>query len=187
MTISIRAFIKKMLGKHLMRFGVGLSYERIIFKQKMVLANFAIYNLKTEKTVLSVDSLGISYNSFINLLVGKKQIGINWINSTISLKQIANNPITISNLFSYIRIHKDKIEIFARIRNVSIVDIDITAIFSNIKDKPECFLSVDSISLNDYKKIFLANLSSSFIKSIYDDTGITVSAYYIHDYNKHYN
>ncbi len=96
MTISIRAFIKKMLGKHLMRFGVGLSYERIIFKQKMVLANFAIYNLKTEKTVLSVDSLGISYNSFINLLVGKKQIGINWINSTISLKQIANNPITIS-------------------------------------------------------------------------------------------
>ena len=187
MTISIRAFIKKMLGKHLMRFGVGLSYERIIFKQKMVLANFAIYNLKTEKTVLSVDSLGISYNSFINLLVGKKQIGINWINSTISLKQIANNPITISNLFSYIRIHKDKIEIFARIRNVSIVDIDITAIISNIKDKPECFLSVASISLNDYKKIFLANLSSSFIKSIYDDTGITVSAYYIHDYNKHYN
>lgn len=33
----------------------------------------------------------------------------------------------------------------------------------------------------------MTNLSSNFIKSIYDDTGITVSAYYIHDQNKHYN
>ena len=187
MTISIRAFLKKMLDKHLMRLGVGFSYERIIFKQKMVLANVAICHLKTGNTVISVDSLGISYNSFINLLCGKKQIRINFINFTVSLKQIANNPITISNLFSCISIHKDKIEIFTRIRNVSIVDIDITAIFSNIKDKPECFVSIDSISLNDFKKIFMTNLSSNFIKSIYDDTGITVSAYYIHDQNKHYN
>ncbi len=187
MTISIRAFLKKMLDKHLMRLGVGFSYERIIFKQKMVLANVAICHLKTGNTVISVDSLGISYNSFINLLCGKKQIRINFINFTVSLKQIANNPITISNLFSCISIHKDKIEIFTRIRNVSIVDIDITANFSNIKDKPECFVSIDSISLNDFKKIFMTNLSSNFIKSIYDDTGITVSAYYIHDQNKHYN
>ncbi len=153
----------------------------------MVLANVAICHLKTGNTVISVDSLGISYNSFINLLCGKKQIRINFINFTVSLKQIANNPITISNLFSCISIHKDKIEIFTRIRNVSIVDIDITANFSNIKDKPECFVSIDSISLNDFKKIFMTNLSSNFIKSIYDDTGITVSAYYIHDQNKHYN
>jgi len=187
MTISIRAFIQKMLDKHLMRFGVGFSYERIIFKQKMVLANVDIFHLKTEKNMLSVDSIGISYNSIIHLLVGGKRIGINWNNITLSLKKIANNPITIPYLFSYIRIHKNKIEILASIRNVSVVDIDITAIFSNIKDKPECFVCVDSISLNDFKRIFSANLSSYFIKSIYDDNGITVSAYYIHDQNKHYN
>lgn len=177
---QLKDFFLERLSRYMQRKGIGLSIDNFSFKKRISLKGVDI-NAYRENVIIGIMHLKIR---IMPLLRRKMVVRMICENITVMPGNLCETKLSLARSETDMLYDKRKKDFSIN----TILDDAITLSFKIIKNagEKEFFMKADHLSIDKYKQMLDGHIISSFMKSIYSNSPISILCYYKHDQTSPY-